>query len=121
MAFDINDVGRVGLGGQMGPEIAQVEGQLMQDDAAEYLVAVSNVKFLRGGEQTWRGEKIRIKHEYVTTLYERRFSRSRTLAVAAVGVGIVALIAGRSILGTGGEDPLPLPHDTASSVRIPRH
>ncbi len=30
MAFDITDVGRVGLGPSMGPEIAQVEGRLVR-------------------------------------------------------------------------------------------
>ena len=49
-AFDINDVGRVGLGGSMGPEIAQIEGRLISRENAEYLVAVTNVHFLRGGE-----------------------------------------------------------------------
>jgi hypothetical protein len=120
IALDINDAGRVGLGGTMGPEIAQVEGRLIQNDTSEYLVAVETLHLLRGGEQQWRGEKVRIKTAYVTTVYERRFSRGRTIAVAAVGVGVVALLAGKTLRGSGNVDPDRLPPDTASSVRIPR-
>ena len=49
-AFDINDVGRVGLGASMGPEIAQVEGRLISRENAEYLVGITAVRTLRGGD-----------------------------------------------------------------------
>src|SRR5687767_3062524 len=86
VAFDVNDNGRAALGGSMGPEIGQIEGRLLQKDTAQYLVAVSAVRLIRGGEQTWGGEAVRIKSEYVTTSYTRHFSRGRTLALSALGV-----------------------------------
>jgi hypothetical protein len=118
VALDINDAGRVALGGSMGPEIAQVEGQLLQNDTTDYLVAVETLRLLRGGEQQWKGEKVHIKSSYVSTMYERRFSRGRTVVVTAVAVGAVALIAGRSLLGSGKVDPDQLPRDTANTIRI---
>ena len=61
IAFDINDAGRLALGGSIGPEIAQIEGRLVEKGSADYLVAVTSVHMLRGGEQVWSKEPVRIK------------------------------------------------------------
>lgn len=105
VAFDVNDAGRVALGGSMGPEIAQVEGQLISQDGSSYLVAVSVVRLLRGGEQIWTGEQVRLKSEQVGTAYERRFSLGRTISLGALGVGgFTAFFVTRSLLGSGTQD-----------------
>ena len=119
VAFDVNDNGRVALGGSMGPEIGQIEGRLLQKDTAQYLIAVSAVRMLRGGEQTWSGETVRIRSEYVSTSYTRSFARGRTVAVAALGAGLVAFIVTRSIIG-GGDEEKPTPIDTAQTRISPR-
>lgn len=119
IAFDVNDAGRAALGGSMGPEIGQIEGRLLQRDSAQYLVAVSAVHLIRGGEQTWSGEPVRIKPDYVATTYTRHFSKGRTIALGAVGVGAVAFIVTRSLIGSG--DALEKnPGDTASARISPR-
>ena len=122
IAFDVNDRGRVALGGSMGPEIGQIEGRLVSADSAEYLVAVNAVRFLRGGEQVWRGENVRIRTEHVSTMYTRKFSRGRTMALGALGVGAAVLLGSQGILVPfpGGDNP-KAPGDTANSVRIPLH
>lgn len=117
-AFDINDVGRVGLGGAMGPEIAQIEGRLVSRENAEYLVAVTAVRFLRGGEQAWTGENVHIKSEYVTSTYERHFSKGRSISLGAAGVGAVAFLLTRSLLG-GGNEGETQPPPVGSSLRVP--
>ena len=119
VAFDVNDNGRAALGGSMGPEIGQIEGRLVQKDTAQYLIAVSAVRMLRGGEQTWSGETVRIRSEYVSTAYTRSFSRSRTIALGALGVGAVAFLVTRSILGSGDEEKPP-PTDTVQTRISPR-
>ena len=106
VAFDVNDAGRVALGGLIGPEIAQIEGRLLNNGTEDYLVAVSTVRLLRGGEQVWSGEQVRIKSEYVGSAYERRFSRSRTMVLGAtVAGGVAAFFIGRSLLGSGSDHP----------------
>src|SRR5207248_8132884 len=77
MAFDINDAGRVALGGSMGPAIARIEGRLVGRDSSAYIVAVREITLLNGGDQTWSGERVQLKTEYVTEHYERRLSRGR--------------------------------------------
>jgi hypothetical protein len=120
VAFDINDAGRVALGGSMGPSIAQVEGRLVDRESTDYVLAVNAVKLLGGGEQTWRGERVRIKPEYVATSYERRFSKGRTIAISAVGVGALAYIATRSLFGAGNVDNTITPPDSQNTQRYPR-
>ena len=117
IAFDVTDAGRVALGGSMGPEIAQIEGRLIEKGSADYLVAVSSVHLLRGGEQVWSGEPVRIKSEYVASVYEKKFSRGKSIALGVVGVGLAAIIATESIHGAGMADPGKGPSDTSSSTR----
>lgn len=114
IAFDINDAGRVALGGSMGPEITQVEGRLVEKGPADYLVAVSAVHLMRGGEQVWSKEPVRIKSEYVSSVYAKKFSTARTVALSAVGVGIIAAIAGKSLTGAGMADLGKQPSDTGT-------
>lgn len=117
-AFDVNDAGRVALGGSLGPEISQIEGRVLGHENGEYLLAVSNIKLLKGGEQVWTGEQVRLKSDYVSTTYERKFSRSRTIAVSAVGAGLFALILTQSIKG-GGSEADKVPGDSANTQLIP--
>ena len=120
IAMDMNDAGRLAVGTSMGQEIAQVEGRLVSKDSSEYTVAVSMVHLLRGGEQVWRGERVKIKKEHVAFLYERKFDKTRSVAMGSIGVGAAALILTQGIFSTGkGEDP-KAPGDTAHSVRSRR-
>src|SRR5258705_7249995 len=87
VAFDLSDAGRVALGPSMGAEIMQIEGRLIERTSDDYLVAVSAVRTLRGGEQVWTGERVHLKPGYVSTMYERKFSTGRTIAATAITVG----------------------------------
>jgi hypothetical protein len=121
VAFDVTDVGRVALGGSMGQSIAQIEGRLIRQSAADGLVvAVSSVSFLNGGSQAWSGENVTLKPEYVGVSYERRLSKSRTFAAAAIGVGAVALIVTRSLVTGGDPATPPPPPPEGSTSRGPR-
>lgn len=121
IGLDLNDAGRAALGGSMGPEIGQVEGRLIQKDSGEFVVAVTDVHLLRGGDQVWRGEEVHIKSGYVSSVYERKFSVSRSAVLAAAGVGAAALIATRGLTGLGSTDQGgKTPGDTAHTQRRPR-
>jgi hypothetical protein len=119
MAFDVNDAGRLALGGSMGPEIDQIEGRLVQRDSSQFVISVSSVRLLRGGDQPWAGEPVHIKSEYVSRYYERQFSLGRTLALSAVGVvAIVALV--KSPIVSSGTTELPgSPSDSNKTQRSP--
>ena len=117
IAMDINDAGRLAIGSSMGQEIAQIEGRLMGKESGEYTVAVSMVHLLRGGEQVWRGERVKIKPEHVAYMYERKFDRGRSIAMGTIGVGAAVVMLTRGLRGEGEGDRPKLPGDTANSVR----
>lgn len=119
VAFDVNDQGRVALGGSMGPEIDQIEGRLVQRDTSDYVVAVTAVHLLRGGEQIWTGEQVHIKSAYVNQIYTRQFNSGRTIVLSAIGIAAVGLFVTRS-LNPGGNPVAPVDKgDTSNTVRIP--
>lgn len=102
VAFAVNDAGRVALGGALGPEVARIEGRLLEKAEDSYLLSVSGLTLLRGGEQVWKGEQVRVRKEYVSSAYERRFSTGRSIGLGAVVVGgFVAFLATRSLIGAG--------------------
>jgi len=120
IALDISDQGRIALGGLIGPELAQIEGKFVSMDSGQYVLHVTGVRFLRGGEQGWSGEAVRVKSEFVTSRYERRFSPVRTGLLAAVAVGAVAVVAAKGLAGFAPGKDSPTPSDTSQTVRIPR-
>lgn len=121
VALDINDAGRVALGGSIGPEVGQIEGRLLTQPNGEYEVAVSTVRFLRGGQQIWSGERVRVTRDQVGNSYVRRFDRGRTIALsAAVVAGVAAVVASRDLFGFGAEpDPPTEPPGGGEALRIP--
>jgi hypothetical protein len=122
LAWQLNDAGRAAMGGQLGPEISQVEGRLVQTNSTNFVVAVTSVQLLRGGEQVWRGEQVTLKPEYVSATLEKKLSKSRSIAAAAVTAGVVALVITKtSLLGLGSPDPdKPSSTDSSQTVRRPR-
>ena len=122
VALQINDVGRVSLGGSMGPEIERVDGKLVGQEDGAYRVSVTSVKLLRSGEQVWSGENVLIKSEYVSAFFERRFSKGRSLALgAAFAAGVTAFVVKRNLFGTGREHTDTTQRtDTVSVSRGPR-
>ena len=120
VSLAVNDAGRVALGGQMGPEISEVEGRLLQKDSVEYVLAVSQVHLMRGGEQIWSGERIRVKAEYVTGVTEKRFSQGKTVAISAAAIGIVVIAIKQGILGNVAGEEGKTPPDTGKTIRYPR-
>ena len=121
VAFDLNDAGRLALGGTIGPEIGQIEGQIIEKDSTGYLLAVTTTRFLRGGEQVWSGEHVRVKPEYLGPAYERKFSMGRSLGMGLIGAGFGAFMLTRGILGFGnGNDPTPCDTACGGTLRFGR-
>ena len=119
VGLEINDAGRVALAGAMGPEISVVEGRLRSKESNDYVVAVSSVQLLRGGEQVWKGEPISIRNDFVSRIYERRLSTGRTVSASVAGAGVVLFLVTRAIVGAGLGDEGRLPGDTTHRQRRP--
>lgn len=121
VSLRITDAGRVSLGGSMGPEIGEVDGRLVQHSATDYTLAVSGVRFLRGGEQRWNGERISIRNEHVVEVREHKLSKPRSALLAALTISAVVYAATGGFGGFGQREPGRTPGDTAATTRIPRY
>jgi hypothetical protein len=120
VVIGINDQGRVALGDSLGGSVEAIEGRLAMRDSAALVVLVSQLHLLRGGQQVWSGERIRIRSEFVSSVAERKFSKSRTAIVSAVAIGAIVIVAKTGLKGLLSGDEGKVPGDSAQSVRIPR-
>lgn len=108
LRLDLNDRGRVGLGGSLGQSAERLEGVLQADLDSAYSVKVVSVSYLNGQSNMWIGEPLMVSKAYVHSVSVREFSRSRTFLVAAAVVsGAVLLIASRGLFGSGTVDKEP--------------
>jgi hypothetical protein len=118
VAFDVTDGGRAALAPSMGPEILQIEGRLVGREGDDYVLAVSAIRTIRGGEQVWAGEQVRIKSEYVGPAYVRRFDTTRSVAVGGTVVGgFAAFLVTRALRGAGDSSDRRSPSDSANTQR----
>ena len=117
--LQINDAGRVALGGSVAPEVARLEGRLVGQDSAQVVLSVLAVHLLRGGVQVWSGERLTVSRAHVSELRERHLSKSKSAIVAGAVSAALAVIIRQGILGGGSIDPTVTPPDSAQSVRIP--
>lgn len=108
---EVNDAGRVALGGSMGNEIDRIDGMLLEKDTAGMTLSVKHVYGLRGSVQVWSDEMVRIEDSYVRTMASRRFSTARSVAFGAAGVGGFTLLFTSGIIALAPPDQPP-PTDT---------
>lgn len=120
----ITDAGRVQLGGSMGPEIRRVDGKFLARQDNDYVVSVTGVSYLNGIFQAWQGETVRIKPDMMAGLYEKKFSKGRTIAFAAavglVGAAILPNALGRSYPEEKGPPPPEIVTRILPAIRIVR-
>jgi hypothetical protein len=110
LAVVLSDEGRVGAAKQVGPQVARIEGRLVATADTGYVVAVSDVQGLFGARSRWAGETVSLRREHVAVMYERRFSRPRTIAALVGAAGaLVALATATDIFGMGGSGVPVLP------------
>ena len=101
--LSLNDAGSALLAPQLGPSVADVEGVLNDDSAGVLAISVLGITRRDGQENSWRGERVPIPRTVVTSVMERRFSRTRTaLFVVGSAIGIVATK--RAFSGAGGSN-----------------
>lgn len=110
LAVELNDVGRVGVANNVGPEVGRVEGFLQSRSDSQYVIRVADVFGLYGTRTRWAGEPVTFRSEYLRTVRARRLSRGRTAAlVSTLAVALGTFIVTRDLLGLGGGTDVPPP------------
>lgn len=108
VALMLNDQGRVGISHRVGPEIARIDGSVVEKTDSAYTIRVRKITDLAGNTQLWSDETISVSQEYLKDVTVRQFSRNRTmLAVGASGLAFGAFVLTRSIIVGGNEDDDP--------------
>jgi len=110
LALDLNDQGRVGMRGAIGPEIARIEGALVGASDTAFELRVSETMGLYGVRSRWGGEAVSLPREYVGVVTEKRFSRQRTFVAVLGGVAAaMAFAMTRNLFGLGGDQGNSVP------------
>ena len=100
--LELTDRGRVGMGGSIGAAARTIEGTLTSNPDSSYALRVEQVQYLNGQSNRWTGEAVNVSKDFVGTVKERQFSRSRTfIAAAAIIGGTAVLIATRGLDACG--------------------
>lgn len=102
IALDLNDLGRLNLANQIGPEVRRISGILVSQANDTYVLHVNQIGFFNGRTSDWSGEAVNVRKDYVSGVYEEKLSGSRTaLAVASAAAGVGALLAARNLNASG--------------------
>ena len=102
LLLDLNDRGRVGLGGLIGPSSKAVEGLLQPGPDTVFNLKVVSVSYLNGQRNQWSGEPLSVSRDFVRDVRARQFSKSRTVLTAGSIVGATVLfIITRGLIGSG--------------------
>ncbi len=102
LRLDLNDRGRVGLGGQIGASGSAVEGLLQPGPDSIFTLKVVSVSYLNGQRNQWTGEPLSVSRDFVRDVRTRQFSKTRTaLTVGSIAAAAVAFIVTRGLVGSG--------------------
>lgn len=105
LLLDLNDRGRVGLGGQIGASGSAVEGLLQPGPDSVFNLKVVSVSYLNGQRNQWTGEPLSVSRDFVRDVRTRQFSKTRTaLTVGSIAAAVVGFIVTRGLIGSGSPD-----------------
>src|SRR6266536_847905 len=72
IALDLNDLGRLNLANQIGPEVKRIAGVLVSQTNNDYVLRVSQISFFNGRTSEWSGEAVNVRGDYVSGVYEEK-------------------------------------------------
>lgn len=100
--LEISDRGRVALADRVGSGVAQIEAAVVQVQDSTYQLRVFGVTGIDGRTSHWTGERLDVRRDDFARVYERRFSRSKTITAVLVSAGaFAAIVLTRSLIAGG--------------------
>lgn len=107
VAIELNDRGRVSLGGLLGESVDQVIGRIVSSTDSAVTLSVIRTVLMKGSEVVWTGEQVVIPREGVRGFRIREYAKGKTVMLSvAVAVGLVIIGLGLSIVGGGSGRPI---------------
>lgn len=100
----LTDSGTDRLWRYLGPDVGSLRGRLLTTDEGSYTMAVFAVDLRNGSVLGWRGERVVVNRELVSSLSERRFSVGRTTLAGGLSAAafVLTLQAFKVLTGGGG-------------------
>lgn len=92
---------------QLGPRAASLDGQLVERTDAGITLSVTKIARTTGTEEDWPSERLTVPVSAVQEVWTKRFSRTRSVLLAAA-IGAAAVLAAKGIganQSTGGSRP----------------
>lgn len=108
----VTDTGVLAMSNALGPGAREVEGIVVDADAASWDLRLLRVDYRGGSSVVWKGEQVRFPRSALSQPAERRFSKRRSWILAGL-ITSSALLAARflGVIGGGsGSDGTEPPH-----------
>jgi hypothetical protein len=89
---ELTDQGSIDLAKYLGPNVAAVDGRLVQGTDSALSVSVSDVSMRSGDEQYWKGESVTLPRYTVATVRQKKLSVWRSGLIGGLFLaGVVAI------------------------------
>lgn len=100
----VTDAGRIELADDIGPGIRRVAGLQQSSTDSTIVLALSNVEYIDVAVPVrMNGEQVQIRREYIADVRERKLSKGRSWAAAALAVAVAIVGATLAISGFGAD------------------
>jgi len=87
LSVQLTDEGSRELWSQIGPDVLNIEGELVTIDSSALRVSVRQVDNRRGIQNDWKGEQVMIPRRDVVGVQQRRLSLGGTALLATITAG----------------------------------
>lgn len=89
---ELTDAGTAELGRLLGLGVGRVEGRLVGSNPDQLRFGVTMTETRSGTDNIWRGEEVAIPRNSISTIREKKLSRSlTTLAAVGSALGVIAI------------------------------
>jgi hypothetical protein len=87
ISAELTDQGSIDMSSQLGPEVAEVQGEVIQSDSTALRLAILGTANRRGIESDWQREQVAIPVNALGRLQERKLSVGGTALVGGLAIG----------------------------------
>lgn len=102
VAVVLNDRGRMQVENQLGESVLTIYGSIVESTDSLLSMKVARTVQVQGSSVIWAGELVRIPRAGISGVRGRTFSRERSAALVAGGLGVLVFVARRIDLNGGG-------------------
>ena len=99
--FELTLTGTDSLAHFLGPDVAAVDGRLVQMTPTSYELGVSAVLMHSGIEQYWKGETVTLPKSLVATVQARTLSWGKTGLLAGIVIATALALQQSGVIGGG--------------------